>query len=61
MSIYLAAQILNFADSDSAVMVGLFRYSIIGLLQSGALIIIIVFSVAVLGRPSISIKMPLVA
>ena len=50
MRIYLTAQILNFADFDSVVMVGLFRYSIIGLLQSGASIIIILFSVAVLGR-----------
>ena len=49
MRIYLAAQILNFADSDSVVMVGLFKYSIIGLLQLGASIIRMVFSVAVLG------------
>ena len=58
MSIYLAARILNFADFDSAVMVGLFKYSIIGLLQSGALIIITVFSIVVLGRLSVSIKIP---
>ena len=61
ISIYLAARILNFADSDLAIMVGLFRCLIIGLLQSGASIIITVFSVAVLGRLSVSIKMPFVA
>ena len=59
MRIYLAARILNFVDSDSIAMVGLFKYSIIGLLQSRASIIIT--SVAVLERLNISIKIPFVA
>ena len=59
MKIYLTVRILNFVDSDSVAMVGLFKYSIIGLLQSRASIIIT--SVAVLERLNISIKIPFVA
>ena len=40
MRMYLVARILNFDDSDLVAMVELFKYSIIGLLQSGASIII---------------------
>ena len=61
MRIYLAVRILNFADSDSVVMAGFFKYSIIGLLQSGVSIIMTDFSVAVLGRPNVSIKISFVA
>ena len=61
MRIYLAAQILSFAESDSVPTVGLFKYWIIGLLQSGASIIMTDLSVAVLGRLSVSIKIPFVA
>ena len=61
MRIYLEARILNFADSDSVVMTGFFKYSIIGLLQLGASIIMTIFLVAMLGRLSVSIKIPFVA
>ena len=61
MRMYLAARVLNFADFDLVVMAGLFKYSIIGLFQSGASIIITVFSVAVFGRLSVSIKILFVA
>ena len=41
MKVYLVALILNFADCEFVPTVGLFKYSIIGLFQSGALIVII--------------------
>ena len=60
MKIYLATQILSFADSDSVSLVWLFKYSIIGLLQSGVSIVI-TSHVSILGRLRTSTKIPLVA
>ena len=60
MSMYLAIRIFNFFDFDSVSLVGIFKYSIIGLLQSGAFIVI-TSPVSVLGRLMISTKIPLVA
>ena len=60
MRIYLAVQILNFVDFDSVAMVGLFKYSIIGLLQSGVSIIITSSVAAVLGRLRTSTRISLI-
>ena len=57
---YLATQILNFADSDSVSMVGLFKYSVIRLLQLRVLIVI-TSPVSILGQLTTSTKIPLVA
>ena len=58
---YLAARILNFIDFDFVSMVGLFKYSIIRLFQSGALIVITYSSIAILGWLRTSIKILFVA
>ena len=60
MRMYLAAQILSFADSGSVSLVGLFKYSIIGLLQSETSIIITSSVAAVLERLRTSTKIPFV-
>ena len=60
MRMYLATQILNFADSDSVSMVGLFKYSIIRLLQLRVLIVI-TSPVSILGRLTTSTEIPLIA
>ena len=49
MRMYLAALILNFVEDEFVSTIGLFKYSMIGLLKSGASIAIIVSSFAVLG------------
>ena len=60
MNMYLAAQILNFIDFESISIARLFKYSIIGLLQSRASIVI-TSSFVVLGRLSTSTKIPFIA
>ena len=61
MRVYLAALIFNFTDCEFVFAVKLFKYLIIGLLQSRASIAIIFCSFAVLDWLSISTKIPIVA
>ena len=61
MRVYLAPLILNFIDDEFVPAIGLFRYSIIALLQSGALIIITISSSAILGWFKSSTKIPVMA